>query len=89
MTKVSIAQSQAVDIETGKQVGPLLPDFDEMIATYRVNLPDESVTGTRIVHGDYKMDNVVFHPTEPRIIGILDWSVFAMMRFPNTDSVVH
>lgn len=72
MTKVSIAQSQAVDVDTGKAVG-LLPDFENMIEAYKSCFPDESKMGTRIVHGDYKMDNVIFHRTEPRIIGILDW----------------
>ena len=62
------------DIETGEKVGNI-PYFDELITWYTRNLPDENKTGLQIVHGDYKLDNLVFHPTENRVIGILDWEM--------------
>ncbi|KAG2366201.1 kinase-like domain-containing protein [Suillus spraguei] len=74
LTRISVAQSQAVDVETRKATGNI-PCFEEMIGWYQKNLPDERKTGLRIVHGDYKLDNMIFHPTENRVIGILDWEL--------------
>ncbi|KAF7782732.1 hypothetical protein Agabi119p4_2108 [Agaricus bisporus var. burnettii] len=74
LSRVSAAQAAAVDVETNEPVGNI-PLHDELLNWYRNNLPDESKLGRRIVHGDYKLDNMIFHPTENRVIGILDWEL--------------
>ncbi|KAG0252198.1 hypothetical protein DFQ27_008226 [Actinomortierella ambigua] len=70
LTKVAAAQATAKG-KDGQVVGPV-PDIDKMTAWFKKN---EIADATTIVHGDYKIDNLVFHPTEPRVIGILDWEL--------------
>ncbi|MEE4192971.1 MAG: phosphotransferase family protein [Halieaceae bacterium] len=49
-------------------------DMETLIEWLPANLPpDDGVVS--LVHGDYRLDNVMFHKTEPRIIAVLDWEL--------------
>jgi aminoglycoside phosphotransferase (APT) family kinase protein len=49
------------------------PAMDALIDWLPAHLPPEGAPA--VVHGDYRMDNLVFHKTEPRVIGVLDWEL--------------
>ncbi len=50
------------------------------------NIP--SSNETTLVHGDYRIDNMIFHPTEPRVIAILDWEL-CTLGHPMADFSYH
>ncbi len=64
------SQAQALDIETNVAVGKI-PHADEILDFFKEPKSQPRDRGT-LIHGDYKIDNLVFHKTEPRVIGILE-----------------
>jgi len=51
-----------------------IPDMETLMAWLQDNMPPDDGT-VSLVHGDYRLDNMVFHPTEPRVVAILDWEL--------------
>ncbi|MEW5864626.1 MAG: phosphotransferase family protein [Pseudomonadota bacterium] len=47
--------------------------MDRLIEWLPANIPPAAET--TVVHGDYRLDNTIFHPTEPRILAVLDWEL--------------
>lgn len=50
-----------------------IESMDQLMEWLPANLPAEDKT--TIIHGDFRLDNLVFHPTEPRIVAVLDWEL--------------
>ena len=66
------------------------PAMDALLTWLPAHIPvsarDEAEVS--IVHGDYRMDNLVFHPTEPRVIAVLDWEL-STLGHPLADFSYH
>lgn len=47
--------------------------MDKLIEWLPAHAPAQERTS--VVHGDYRLDNMIFHPTEPKVIAVLDWEL--------------
>ncbi len=67
-----------------------IPEMDRLMEWLPQAIPamarDESLVS--IVHGDYRLDNLMFHPTEPRVLAILDWEL-STLGHPLADFSYH
>ena len=60
--------------------------MDNLIAWLPKNIPPEA--GSAVVHGDFRLDNTIFHPREPRILAVLDWEL-STLGDPLADFAYH
>jgi len=60
--------------------------MDKLIEWLPLHIPPGEETS--IVHGDYRLDNLIFHPTEPRVLAILDWEL-STLGHPLADFAYH
>ena len=66
-----------------------IPEMDHLIEWLPAHMPASAHADlTSIVHGDYRLDNLVFHPTEPRILAVLDWEL-STLGHPLADFSYH
>ena len=73
--------------------GPMSQPIDEMeklIDWLPAHMPASALDESKVsvVHGDYRLDNMIFHPTEPRVLAVLDWEL-STLGHPLADFSYH
>ena len=60
--------------------------MDKLIEWLPENAPEQDRTA--IVHGDYRLDNMIFHPEKPEVVAVLDWEL-STLGDPLADELAH
>ena len=66
-----------------------IDEMDHLMEWLPAHMPDSARADLNcIVHGDYRLDNLIFHPTEPRVLAVLDWEL-STLGHPLADFSYH
>ena len=60
--------------------------MDRLMRWLPENIPEGDETA--VVHGDFRLDNLIFHPAEPRVVAVLDWEL-STLGHPLADFSYH
>lgn len=76
------SQQYLADTDAGRDAG-----MDRLIEWLPANIPagDDEAS---LVHGDFRCDNMIFHPSEPRVLAVLDWEL-STLGHPLADFAYH
>lgn len=66
------------DVDAGRD-----QNLDRAIDWLRGNIPADD-DETSLIHGDFRIDNLIFHPTEPKVVAVLDWEL-STLGHPGAD----
>jgi aminoglycoside phosphotransferase (APT) family kinase protein len=76
------SQQYESDVEAGR-----VPAMDRLVAWLPDNIPADEPQA-RIIHGDFRCDNMVFHPDRPEVLAVLDWEL-STLGHPLADFSYH
>jgi aminoglycoside phosphotransferase (APT) family kinase protein len=76
------SQQYRADDEAGRVAA-----MDRLVEWLPHNIPADE-PAARIIHGDFRCDNMVFHPSEPRVLAVLDWEL-STLGHPLADFSYH
>ncbi|MBV9931123.1 MAG: phosphotransferase [Alphaproteobacteria bacterium] len=71
------------DVEAGR-----VKAMDRLVEWLPAHIPAAAGDESRVIHGDFRCDNMIFHPTEPRVVAVLDWEL-STLGHPLADFTYH
>jgi len=71
------------DVEAGR-----VPAMDRLVEWLPAHIPPGAGDESRIIHGDFRCDNMIFHPAESKVAAVLDWEL-STLGHPLADFTYH